>query len=186
VPGAASPVWYIPTAPEESRETFLEIRLAGGASDLLTVIEFLTPANKTPQSVVREQYLSHRREVLAAGAHLLELDLLRGGEHTVLAPRTRILRRGRYDYLACLSRAGGREFCDVWGIPLREPLPRLAVPLIDEPDLLLDLQSLFTRCFEEGGFGRQLDYSRDPFHPLPPADARWAEEVLRGVTREKG
>jgi hypothetical protein len=118
--------------------------------------------------------------VLGSDVHLLEIDLLRGGEHTVAAPRDRVARRGLYDYLISLSRAGQRDRCEVWGVPLQQRLPRIAVPLTDnDPDVIVDLQALVSRCYDAGGYARRLDYRLEPAPALREADAAWADALLR-------
>ena len=52
---------------------------------VITVIEVLSPTNKLAGSEGRQSYQQKQREVLGSSAHLLELDLLRIGEHTVAA-----------------------------------------------------------------------------------------------------
>ena len=44
---------------------------------------------------------------------------------------------------------------------------------------MLDLQSAFARCYDQGGFGGQIDYRRDPAVPLSETDRRWLDELLR-------
>ncbi len=46
---------------------------------LVTVLELLSPTNKTP-GADRNEYLAKRAEILAGGTHLVEIDLGRGGE----------------------------------------------------------------------------------------------------------
>jgi len=78
-----------------------------------------------------------------------------------------------------ISRGGKRNLCEVWPISLRQRLPRVALPLAEgDPDVVLDLQVLFTRCYDAGGFGRRIDYSRRPAEPLLEADADWADDLL--------
>jgi hypothetical protein len=174
-----SPAWFIPTAPEEVHESSVEILLPCDPPQLVSVIELVSPGNKTPETTSRRQYRRLQTNLLAGNVHLLEIDLLRAGLHTVAAPFERIVRRGRYHYLACLNRAGGRDFCDVWPIALRDSLPRVVVPLLaGDSDLTLDLQTVFTYCYEAGGFGRRIDYYEDPFYPLSYADAVWAEKLV--------
>lgn len=174
-----APPWYIATTSEEVREPYLEIVPAAEPGPVLTVIEFLSFANKTMGSRGCELYRQQQRQRLADDCHLLEIDLLRWGRHTVLAPWERILRRGHHDYLVSLSRCGGREFCEVWGLVLREPLPKVAVPLAPtDPDVVLDLQTLLQHCYEAGNFLRRIDHDRDPFVPLARSDAFWAEQRL--------
>lgn len=66
---------------------------------------------------------------------------------------------------------------------VRQRLPRVRVPLTgDDPDVVLDLQAVFDRCYDAAAYARSLDYRQPPVPPLRPADAEWADALLR----EKG
>ena len=170
----------IEIAREEVREPFVEIVTAANDERIVAVIEVLSPANKAAGSVGRRLYLAKQRRILRGDAHLLEIDLLRRGKHTVVAPREQLARIAAHDYLACLSRAGARELCEVWPIAIRQPLPKLRVPLLaGDPDIVVDLQAVFNRCYDEGAFSRRVDYARKPPSPFSVADQEWAEELLK-------
>ncbi len=64
----------------EFRETFLEIRELNPHHRLITVIEVLSPSNKREDSPGWAQYLRKRQALLAGQAHLVKIDLLRGGQ----------------------------------------------------------------------------------------------------------
>lgn len=82
--------------------------------------------------------------------------------------------------LVCLHRGGQGNRCEVWPITLRQPLPRIRVPLADgDPDVVLDLQTVFNRCYDEGAYTRRLDYRGEPTPSLDGDDAAWAEQLLR-------
>lgn len=61
----------------------VEVREAG-ADTLVTAIAILSPINKRPGRE-RQKYLRKRRELLRSEVHVMELDLLRGGERSPLA-----------------------------------------------------------------------------------------------------
>ncbi len=67
--------------PVEHREPFLEVVHTTGG-EIVTVIEVLSPANKTPGEGHRP-YRRKQRESLDSPAHLVEIDLLSEGLHTV-------------------------------------------------------------------------------------------------------
>jgi hypothetical protein len=162
---------------------FVEILSLGDGGRVITVIEVLSPSNKTAGSAGRQLYLTKQQELFESQTHLIEIDLLRRGEHTVLAPREKLLLKGYWDYLVCLHRGGQGRQSEVWPIRLRQPLPRIRVPLADDdPDVVLDLQEVFNRCYDQGGYARRMNYRREPHTPLPADDAAWAEALLR----EKG
>ena len=48
-----------------------------------------------------------------------------------------------------------------------------------DPDVVLNLQAVFNRCYDEGAYVRRIDYRRDPVPPLQAEDAAWADGVLR-------
>jgi hypothetical protein len=173
------PPWVIAVTDDEVVESFIEIRAVAELQRLVTVIEVLSPRNKTSGSEGRQLYRRKQREILASDTHLLELDLLRSGQHTVAAPRDALLRRGPYHYLVSLSRGNQRHECEVWGIPLSSPLPRVRVPLTgSDPDMILDLQTVWRQVYEAGAFERVLDYTPPPRVPLCGSDAQWADELL--------
>jgi Protein of unknown function (DUF4058) len=49
----------------------------------------------------RDLYVKKQREMVQSKVHLVEIDLLRGGEHTMAVPRNRLLAQaGPFDYHA--------------------------------------------------------------------------------------
>ncbi|MFO0888106.1 MAG: DUF4058 family protein [Isosphaeraceae bacterium] len=141
---------------------------------LVTVIEVLSPTNKLPRGF--EEYLSKRWEVLDQPVHLVEIDLLLQGRRI---PFGRPLPAG--DYYAYVTRtAQPRVTSDVYAWPLRHPLPTIPIPLsAPDPDIPLDLAAMVSRAYEQGRYGRLVDYSAELRAPLPPEDLRWAAEVSR-------
>lgn len=125
-----------------------------------------------------------QNRVLHSDSHLLEIDLLRAGEHTVAVRRDRVLARKRFDYLVSLHRVGNRrgQF-EVWPLTVRDVLPVVRVPLLPGmPDELLDLQPIMDGVYDRSAVGHRLKYGQAPEPPLSPADAEWAD----GLLREKG
>jgi hypothetical protein len=45
--------------------------------------------------------------------------------------------------------------------------------------VVLDLQAVFDRCYEEGAYARRLDYRREPVPPLSYNEVTWADTLLR-------
>jgi hypothetical protein len=176
----SDPPWVIAVIADEVVESFVEVRALADDQRVVTTVEVLSPRNKTAGSEGRKLYRQKQREILASDTHLLEIDLLRSGQHTVAAPREALLRRRPYHYLVSLSRGNRRHECEVWGIALPSPLPRVRVPLSGaDPDVVLDLQEIFRSVYEAGAFARVLDYSQPPTIALGKADAEWTEELLR-------
>jgi len=168
----------IVTEPTEIIEPFLEIRLARGGA-LVTVIEILSPVNKSSGA---SMYREKQRSILIHGINLVEIDLLRSGEH-VLAVSHRELEELTGDYWVCVSKAALPGEYEVYPISLRERLPRVAIPLRSpDADVVLDLPSIFNLCYDNGDFEREIDYNASPQVPLSHDDAMWADDLLR----EKG
>ena len=69
-----------------------------------------------------------------------------------------IVRRRPYHYLVSLSRGNQRHQCEVWGVALPSPLPRIRVPLFgSDPDVVLNIQEVFRSVYEAGGMAREID-----------------------------
>jgi hypothetical protein len=177
---ASDPPWVLTVKPQEIREVYIEILSVADQSRVVTVIEVLSPSNKIAGSEGQYLYLTKQREILSSQTHLIEIDLLRQGEHTVAAPQEMLFRRGKWDYLVCLHRSGQEGRYEVWAIMLQQRLPRIHVPLqAGDPDVVLDLQAVFNRCYDEGAYVRRLDYRSEPPIPLEGDDAQWADALLR-------
>jgi hypothetical protein len=159
----------------ERREPFVEIRDAHGGRPVVAVIEILSPTNKHA-GAGRDLYLRKQAEVLASRAHLVEIDLIRGGLPTAAIPPHAF---GDEPYRVVVSRAGDRRQREVYATLLRNRLPRVAVPLAPpDPDVVLDVQAVLVLVYEKGGFARRVDYAREPVPPLRASDATWARERL--------
>ena len=112
---------------EPVTETYLEIIDRESGNRVVTVLEFLSPSNKSP-GPNREQYLRKQREVCASDANLVEIDLNRFGTHTLAFPLVHVKPQGRTAYMACVRRATRRDKVEVYPMPLRERLPVVKVP----------------------------------------------------------
>ena len=176
----SDPPWLLTLEPVEMREVFIEILTLAEVERVVTVIEVPSPSNKTAGSAGRQLYLTKQKELLESQTHLIEIDLLHYGEHTIAPPREHLLRRGPWDYLVSLHRGGRGQCYEVWAVTLRQRLPRIRVPLANnDPDAVLDLQAVFNRCYDEGAYTRRLDYRRNPPIPLRAEDSAWVTAWLR-------
>ncbi|MBY0396095.1 MAG: DUF4058 family protein [Thermoleophilia bacterium] len=152
------------------REHYIEIR-DRRSRDLVCVIELLSPSNKRP-GPDREQYLAKRRQVLGGPAHLVEIDLLRGG---VPMPAEG---RPPCDYSVMVSRSDLRPEAGFWSIGLRDPLPAVPIPLRPpHGDARLDLRATLDRVYDAAGYAYDL-HASSPSVPLAPADLDWARALL--------
>lgn len=154
---------------DEERLGYIEIR-DRESRELVTVIELLSPANKRPGSD-REQYLVKRRRLLRSRTHFVEIDLLRAW------PRMPVERLPSCDYLLFASRAETRPQVGLWPCNLRDPLPRMLVPLKLMTNCELDLQALLHQVYDEAGYEDYL-YSTPIDPPLSAADSAWAAGIV--------
>lgn len=169
---------------DEQREGFVEIRIGGDEDSeerIVTCIELLSLTNKTPGKG-RDLYLAKQREVLETDIHLVEIDLLRGGEHTTAAPRSMILQKvGPFDYHVSLHEFQNRKkrFL-VYAVRLEEPLPEIAVPLLPGDGFVpLDLQAVFDRSYDTGPYRRRVRYEPSRLvPPLRPEQLEWVTKRL--------
>lgn len=106
------------------RERFVEVVTTGNKKRVVAAIEVLSPANKMPGTGHRE-YVSKQQAILQSQTHLLEIDLLRSGSHTVALPERAVREQaGTWDYLFSLHRGGEAEHYQYWSKTVRDPLPR--------------------------------------------------------------
>ncbi|HRQ36874.1 MAG TPA: DUF4058 family protein [Chloroflexota bacterium] len=162
---------------EERHVPYLEI-IYRETGEVVTVIEVLSPANKVGDG--RTQYLQKQAELLHTQANLVEIDLLGYGEPTVLARNAIITEPADWRYLINISRAGRRNELEFYAVPLRDRLPRCRIPLRPpDPDAVLDLTAVFTRCYDAGGYDLLIDYSQPPSIPLRETETTWLTTLLQ-------
>jgi hypothetical protein len=159
---------------DEIEEARLEIRHRE-SSDLVTVIEVLSPSNKVRGSDGRVSFMAKRREILRSEVHWVEIDLLREGDPSV----ARLARAGS-DYRIVVSRGEDHRHGKYWPVSVRQPLPVIGIPLRGkDPDAPLDLNAVLRAAYDNAAYGVSIDYRRDPEPPLSRADAAWAAKLLR-------
>ena len=167
---------------EEFRETYLDIYATPGKERLVTTIEVLSPTNKTTGSEGRALYLQKQREVLGGKFNLIEIDLLRGGQHTTAVRFEEALAKaGPFDYHVCVRAFEEPDDFVIYPISLSERLPIIAIPLLPgDGSVAVDLQILLDRCYDTGLYERRIPYGeRVPAPPLRPEQTAWVEQILR-------
>ena len=136
--------------------------------ELVTVIELLSPSNKTSD---RAEYIQKRRRLMYDKVNFVEIDLLR------LAGRMPLDGLPPCDYCLAVARPAERPRIGVWPLMLRDPLPVLPIPLRPpDADVFLDLPALLDDAYDGGGLARSA-YRHAPDPPLPEADRAWAEAL---------
>ncbi|MDB5387968.1 MAG: hypothetical protein JWM11_3614 [Planctomycetaceae bacterium] len=160
--------------PEERRESYLVIR-DRESLEVVTVIETLSPANKRRESTGRREYLQKRELVLESHSHLVEFDLLRGGERLPMNSR---LPSG--DYYAIVSRSETRPNAEVYAWSIRQHVPTIAIPLRKgDLDVPVDLQQICTTVYERARYDLSVDYQQSLSPPLSDFDSVWLQNLLQ-------
>ena len=181
---SARPV-VVRVAHDEFREPFIEIYMRSDEGKrLVSSIEVLSYSNKTPGEHGRELYLRKQKEILASKVHLVEIDLLRGGEHATAVPRDLACEAcGEFDYHVSLHDFTDLETFYVYPIQLDERLPQVDIPLLpgDAP-VRLDFQAAFDRCYGAGPYAQEIRYGEDAIiPPLDPDKAAWAAQLVQSA-----
>ena len=160
---------------EEHRQGFVEIYEDDSERRLVTTIEVLSPSNKAFNTEGWHQYHSKRYSTLLEGVHLIEIDLLRGGQRPLMRdpwPNS--------PYTLLVGRANQKLRCQVWRAYFNCSLPSIPVPLtMPDADLTLDLQPLIDTVYDLSNYGRAIDYGKPLKPPLTAEEQKWFEERLR-------
>ena len=144
-------------------------------NELVTSIEILSPANKREPGL--SAYRQKRSELIRAGVHLLEIDLIRRGSREWVCEGP-----PEAAYLVVLTRSRHVQ-ADVWALSLQTSLPVLPVPLrAPDPDVLLDLSASLAVIYDDSDYHRTLDYRLPPPEPkLTAAESQWIDSLLRAA-----
>ncbi len=143
--------------------------------ELITSIEILSPSNKA--SPGWGEFVMKRRALIAQGVNLVEIDLLLAGQRF---DSPEILPKG--DYFTFVSRADHRMQCEVYAWSIRRTLPKIPIPLkAPDPDMVVDLSSLFAMTYERGRYARSLPYGKPLNLPLSPVDLDWVAERTKAL-----
>jgi hypothetical protein len=184
-PGAttvARPPVVIRIPREEVRETYLDIYAKPGNERLVTTIEVLSLTNKTAGGEGRPQYLQKQREILGSQVTLVEIDLLRGGQHTTAVRlEDALAKAGPFDYHVCVRAFDEPDDFVIYPISLGEGLPVVVLPLLPgDRSIPVDLQTLLDRCYDTGLYQRSIAYGgTPPATPLRPEQMAWVAQMLR-------
>lgn len=150
---------------ETVQERYLEIReVATGR--VVTVIELLSPKNKRSK-VGREAYLQKRRQIMLSQTHLVEIDLLRGGE---AMPMTGAVES---DYRILVSASEHRPKEQLYAFNLRQVIPEIVVPLKANGTVTLALQPLLHRVYDKARLELAIDYQQSLSPKLSDEDTAW-------------
>lgn len=170
---------------EPETVNFVEIRDARSQHDVVTLIEILSPSNKSIGSDF-DSYVRKRKEILGSTTSLIEIDLLRDGRRDLYGAE---LHQRLYDfdppldYLVFIQRAWHRATgirYQLFPIRLPDILPVIAIPLREsDPDVPLDLQYAFQQTYDRGPYQRgAVNYDLPPSPPLIESHSPWVKNCI--------
>lgn len=163
---------------EDIHESYIEIVDPKSERRVITAIEVLSPKNKR-KGPGRDSYLQKRKELWKRGANLVEIDLLRSGRWSVWTGQDAPDDLEPFHYVVVVTRRKPRRH-EAYTRTVRERLPRIAIPLMPgDPDVTLDLQVPFNRCWDEGPYPALLNYDKPPPGKMSKEDAAWCLDVVR-------
>lgn len=143
---------------------------------VVTAIEVLSPTNKLPGRG-RDEYREKQHLYRRGGVNLVEIDLIRQGDHTAAVSLALIPPASRKAYLVCVWRAG-RSGYELYPVGLRDRLPRIAIPLRPrDRDVVLDLQQVIDMSYDRGRYSASL-YRRPLDTALPADDETWVKAIV--------
>ena len=175
----AEPLLVLEEVPQTARH--VQILDVSSGERVVTAIEVLSPTNKLTVSG-REDYRRKQRDYLSAGVNLVEIDLLRGGQHVLAAALEFIPEERRRTYMMSVRT---RIRTKLFGASLREPLPVIPIPLRPtDRDVSLNIQQIINQVYDRGRYAK-LNYQPDPEPPFFPEDAAWVEALLCEKGRRK-
>jgi hypothetical protein len=163
---------------EPVKQRFIHIVSQDG--QLITVIEFISPTNKIRNGM--DAYLEKRRELLAAGTHLVEIDLVREGNWRALMKPHVCPARAVSTYRVTVRIAATPRRAYVYPIRIQDALPEIQIPLRpSDPKLMLPLQPMIESIYTDGRFGQTVDYARQLEPPLSDDDYRFAQDRIKNA-----
>jgi hypothetical protein len=172
----AAPIRRLAMLLEEQKMRPVQVRQTD-TDTLVTAIEILSPVKKRGDGL--QTYREKRTSLLRSDVHVIELDLLRGGERPGWEVQDPPI---VCDYMVLVNRAlrGDMRQSEIWPVALNEPLPLCPVPLLPpDPDVSLHLDEVLTNVYQRAAYARRIDYTLPvPPPPLRPAMQHWLAEHL--------
>jgi hypothetical protein len=169
----AQPIVVDLPMPAVVRQGYLEIQDIA-TSEVVTVIEVLSPTNKRPGEG-RRTYEAKRQTILASATNLVEIDLLRQWSPMVQLPEPM-----RTHYRILVSASASRPQASLYAFNLQQPIPAFPLPLReDELEPIVNLQRLLGEIYDQSGYDLVIDYGEEPIPPLGPEDKVWLAEWMQ-------
>ncbi len=178
---AANPRAVVLELPDDDvQEWLIEVRQADDSENLVTAIELLSPSNKAGD---RTAFCAKQRGLLQHGVNLVEIDFLRGGQHSTNLPLEQaLLNCERFDYHIVTTLAAVPTRVVFYPVTLQQDLPTIAIPLhAGAAPVNIQLQTVMNETYDAGVFLRRIDYSKPPEPPLNPEQQAWVNSLLQTV-----
>ena len=167
----------VPISMELPPQRRLEIVDSGSGNRVVTVIELLSPVNKT-MPAGRAAYRKKQSEYIQGMVNLVEIDLLRCGEFVLAMPEEEWPKVHQAPYKICIRRVNRPWVAAGIGIQLQERLPNIAIPLRNQDrDVVLELQPIIDACYRDGRY-YATDYTRPLNPPFTEKESKWAESLM--------
>ncbi|HMO25265.1 MAG TPA: DUF4058 family protein [Tepidisphaeraceae bacterium] len=170
--------------PDEIIERYVAILDVRDGARVVTVIEFVSSANKL-NGAGRRSYKQKQEECYGA-VNFVEVDLTRTGERSLLVHEFELPpeKRGQYMVSCYRHHWGEHGRREGYGLKLQERLPGIRIPLRrGDADIVLDLQSIVDQAYEAGAYSRTINYNKPGAPPLVGDDEQWADALLRQTGR---
>ena len=166
-------------ASEPFADRFVTI-LTAANERLIAVLEFVSPTNKLPDGV--DAYLAKRADLLSAGVHVVEVDVVRRGNWRRLMEPHLCPPEAASTFRSTVRLGSEPTAVYLYPASLRTAIEPVPIPLRrDDPAVRLDVQRLLADVYAEDRYGTTIDYADDPSPPLSPDDAAWADGLLRAA-----
>lgn len=179
----ADPATVVEFYREDMQQPYIEIIEPASGSRVVTAIEVLSPDNKAAGAGMTS-FSRKQQELWDSGANLVEIDLLSAGIRSTRVERSRVAHEIARRYLVTVTRAWPTRG-EFYGIDLPQSLPKIAVPLNEgDSDVPLDLQSVFTRCYDSGPYPQLLFYHQPPPSQMNESESGFVHQILKRQTAD--
>jgi hypothetical protein len=148
---------------------------------VVTAIEILSHWNKAAGNL-NKHYVKKLEDYRRGQVSVVEIDLLREPPRTWLPVKPQSIPSERHaEYVVCIQRAWANSQWDAYPISIRQPLPRIPIPLRQtDAEIGLELQPLIEHVYVAGGHD-DIDYGKPCIPPLEGDNAAWAKELLQAA-----
>jgi len=162
-------------AHEAIQEEYIELRKSAQEPPT-TVIDIVSPTDKTTDSACKA-FLEAREETIVHGINWVEIDLLLQRQPLLESLRSEL---PEWDFAVTVNRHAKHHQYEVYLSTIKKRLPRIKLPLTAlDRDVCLDLPTIFTMAYDEGGFASLIDYAKDPPIPLSSETHQWLDATLK-------